>query len=133
MEKNKRITILIILIIVVIIVWMPKGRIKQQVSPPPTQISLEKKATPKITPGQRKRTEFVDWGRNPFVWRKATAGPTSGLTLSGIVWDEEASYAIINGDIVHTGDTIDGKTVKRIEQDKVILNDGLKDYTLRLP
>ena len=132
MKKNKKIAILIILIVVMIIVWMPKGKRKQKVileSPP---VSTEK-AMPKIAHLQRKRTEFVAWGRNPFVWRKATAGPTSGLTLSGIVWDEEVSCAIINGDIVHTGDTIDGKTVKRIDQDKVIITDGLSDYTLRLP
>lgn len=132
MEKNKKIAILLVLIIVAIIVWMPKGRRKQQVSPPPTQISLEKKAIPKITPGQRKRTEFADWGRDPFVWPRVGSSAVSDLTLSGIIWDNEASYAIIDGSVVHTGDEVAGKTIKRIEPDRVILSDGLNDYTLQL-
>lgn len=134
MQNNKKLTILAILIIVAIIIWIPKGRTvrrRVQVSPQSTPISLEK-ATPTITPGQGKKTEFADWVRNPFVWYKEGSGPVIGLTLSGIIWDKEASYAIIDGAIVHTGDEIAGKTVKRIEPNKVILSNGLKDYVLEL-
>lgn len=131
MEKNKKLTILIILIIVGIIVWMPKGKRKQKISLERAPVSLEKPVA-EITPAQRKKSEFTDWGRNPFVWPKGVASPVSDLTLSGIIWDEKAPYALINGSIVHTGDEIAGKTVKRIEQDKVILTDGSADYVLEL-
>ena len=116
-----------------IIVWMPKGRRKPPVKPEQAGPMSAEKAMPKIAPVQRKRTTFVVWGRNPFVWPKVDASPTSGFTLSGIIWDEEAPYALINGTVVHAGDEIAGKKVKRIEPDKVILTDGLNDNTLRLP
>ena len=132
MEKNKKLAILIILVIVAIFIWMPKGRRKQKVIPERAPVSIEK-TMPRIKLVQRKRSEFAGWGRNPFVWPRVAASPISDLTLSGIIWDEEASYAIINGTVVHAGDGIAGKRVKRIEQDKVILTDGVNDYTLRLP
>ena len=129
--QNKKLAILIILIIVAIIVWMPKGKRKQQISPKPVPVSLEKVVLG-ITPVQRKRTGFTEWGRNPFIWYREGPGALAGLTLSGIVWDNEASYAVINGAIVHAGDEIAGKTIKRIESDKVILSDDLRDYVLKL-
>ena len=128
--QNKKLAILIALIIMMIIAWVPKGRRRQQVSPK-VPVSIEK-PMPKITPVQRKRTGFADWWRNPFVWYREGSEALAGLTLSGIVWDNEASYAIINGAIVHAGDVIAGKTVKRIESDKVILSDGLRNYVLKL-
>ena len=132
MEKDKKLVILTILIVVALIIWMPKGRRKQQVSPELLPTSLSR-AVPKIVPGQRKRTKFADWGRNPFVWPRAEiVGTVSDLSLSGIVWDEQASYAIIKGAIVHVGDEIAGKTVKRIEPNKVILSDGQNEYVLEL-
>ncbi|MBL7091809.1 MAG: hypothetical protein ISS24_00185 [Candidatus Omnitrophica bacterium] len=131
MQKNKKLAILIILVIVAVFIWLPKGKRKQQVSPKPVPISLEK-VIPRITPVQRKRTGFADWGRNPFIWYREGSDTVAGLTLSGIIWDNEASYAIINGAIVHSGDKIAGKTVRRIESDKVILSDGLRNYVLEL-
>lgn len=130
MEKNRKLIILIIFILLAIIIWMPKGKKRGQTLPGPS-VSSEK-AVPPGASAQRGRTEFVEWGRNPFVWPGAAEGPISDLRLSGIIWDEEFSYAIINGAVVHAGEEIAGRTVKRIDPDKVIISDGLKDYVLEL-
>lgn len=121
-KDNKRLIVLIALIIVAIFVWWPKKeRRKALVLPEQAPVSF-KKAEPRIEPGPRKRTEFADWGRNPFVWPKGSPGIISGLELSGIIWDSQAAYAVINGEIIYEGDTIAGKTLKRVEPpDKVIL------------
>ena len=82
----------------------------------------------------RKRTEFVDWGRNPFAFplRKERVGSISNLVLSCIIWSDEKASAFINESIVYVGDKITDKTVKRIEQNRVILTNGTDDYVLEL-
>ena len=55
-----------------------------------------------------------------------------GLNLMGILWDEESPKVIINDEILGIGDDIDGNTIVDIRQNKVILNDGSKDFELRL-
>ena len=82
-----------------------------------------------LSPQRRaKKTKFSSWGRNPFLPKSATA--ESGLT--GIIWNEDNPKAIINDEIVAIGDKIDGKTVIDIKQDRIILNDGTKEFDLRL-
>lgn len=57
---------------------------------------------------------------------------SSGIYLNGILWDKSCPMAIINDQIVKIGDTVSGKIVVDIKQDRVILNDGNKDFELRL-
>jgi len=128
MDKNKKIAILVVLVIVAAVVWAPRGRKTSSGGAKDSLPSIQAAAA-QAKPLQRKRTEFVDWGRDPFVWGGLGV---SGLALSGIIWDEQAPYAIINGKIVHPGDEISGKTVKSIEPTQVILTDGSKDYPLNL-
>lgn len=130
MQKDKKLIILIVLILVMIVVWMPKGR-RGKRSLPQAPISLQERLS-EVSQKARKRSEFLDWGRNPFVWTETGAGSISGLSLSGIIWDEEAPCAIINGIVVRSGEKIGGKIVKSIEPDKVILSDGAKEYVLEL-
>jgi len=74
--------------------------------------------------------------RDPFV-----AGPAeqveevsvSGLTLSAIIWDKDNPIAIINEKISKIGDKIGTNKIVEIKQDRVILNDGTKDFELKLP
>jgi hypothetical protein len=54
------------------------------------------------------------------------------LSLSGIFSDGQKSRAIINGMIVKVGDKVRDCVIVSIEQDRVILNDGSKDFELRL-
>lgn len=130
MQKDKKLIILSILIVVMIVVWMPKGR-RRQKTLPQAQISLEE-ALAQTPPEERKRSEFPDWGRDPFAPTGTSPSRVLNLSLSGIIWDEVASCAIINGVVVYVGEETGGKIVKSIQVDKVILTDGIKDYILEL-
>lgn len=79
-----------------------------------------------------KKTTFVSWGRSPFVPKTAVEKGVTSFTLNGILWDETYPTAIINNDIVAVGDNIGKNTVVRIDANQVVLNDGIKDFTLRL-
>jgi len=80
-----------------------------------------------------KETNFTFWGRNPFVPKKMPVKAVSTLKLSGIVWDEKAPKALINGSIMEAGDRVDANTViVEIRENYVILNDGVSDFELRL-
>jgi len=54
------------------------------------------------------------------------------LSLSGIIWDAQKPLALINGMTVKVGDAVGNYVIVSIEQDKVILNDGAKDFELKL-
>ena len=56
----------------------------------------------------------------------------TGLSLNGIVWDEENPKAIINGAIIGIGDKLGVNTIVDIKKDRVILNDGAADFELIL-
>ena len=55
------------------------------------------------------------------------------LNLSGILWDPQGkSSALINEQIVKTGESIYGFTIKNITKDSVTLSKDAKEYILRL-
>jgi len=137
MKRNKKLAILIVFAAATILVWIPKGKNANDVSLNISTASFGQtialiKATPK------KRTEFVGWPRDPFAEpqmkekEENTVGSVSDLKFDATVWDDRESSAFINGNFVSTGDKIDGKTVKQIEHDRVILTDGTNDYVLEL-
>ena len=97
---------------------------------PERKVSLAGK--PILTQRVAKRTNYTTWSRNPFTLQKTSSKAFKGLILDGIMWDKEKPLAIINGRIVKIGDTVSGNTVVDIKQDKVILNDGVADFELRL-
>jgi len=134
MQRNRKVAIMIVLMTVVVFVWVPKGKKTKNVSSTTSSVTFEQ-AIPVMGEVLRKRTEFVDWGRDPFVWpqREEKVGSVSDLTLFSIMWNDKGDRAAaINGSIVRVGDKIINKTVKRIEQNRVILTDGTKDYVLEL-
>jgi hypothetical protein len=55
-----------------------------------------------------------------------------GFSLSGIVWDPKNPVAIINGEVMHVGDSVDGKKILEIKKDRVILGEGEARYTVIL-
>lgn len=55
-----------------------------------------------------------------------------GVALEGILWDKERPMAIINDTIREIGDKVGINTIVDIKQDRVILNDGSKDFELKL-
>ena len=105
--------IILIGIPILILLWMNlKGR-KDVFNPaqlPPkglANLSINLSSTSEV---KKRYTPPSDWGRDPFypqVTFNETAGGLSGdFVLNGIVWDKEAPYAIINGEIVKKGDII---------------------------
>ena len=133
MKRKSKLAILIVLVTTVIFVWVPKGKKIKDVSSTTSSVTFSQ-AIPVTRAVRRKRTEFVDWGRNPFVWPqiKEKADSISDLKLGAIMWSDKKLSAFINGKIVSVGDKITDKTVKQIEPDRVILTDGIKDYVLEL-
>ena len=79
-----------------------------------------------------KHSKFKSWKRNPFVPVVSNVPQQSNLVLSGIIWNKEKPKAIIGEAIVTKGDKIGGNTVVDIKPDKVILNDGTKEFELKL-
>ena len=72
--------------------------------------------------------------RDPFVLgpKAFTVEISSDFSLNGILWDEKNPQAIINNTIVGVGDEVGGSIVLEITQDKVILNDGARNFKLKL-
>ena len=80
---------------------------------------------------QQEHSAHLAWGRDPFT-RGAVAGAASGLTLSGILWDAQAPVAIINGQMVHAGEELEGYRVVEITQERVSMTDGTQTFQLNL-
>jgi len=133
MQRNSKLAILIVFVTVAIFVWVPKSKKTKDVSSTTSSVTFDQ-AIPVTRAVPRKRTKFVDWGRNPFTFpqREEKIGSASNLTLFCIMWNSEKASAFINNSIVYVGDKITDKTVKRIEQNRVILTDGTNDYVLEL-
>lgn len=75
------------------------------------------------------------YGRdNPFnpIFNKIDSSKQTTLIIEGIVWDKERPMIIINNEIIGIGDNVDGNTVVEIKDNSVILNDGVKDFELRV-
>jgi hypothetical protein len=77
-----------------------------------------------------KRTEAKILKRNPFA--PASSGNTSTLVLNGVIWNKDRPKAMIGDTIVTRGDSIAGNKVVDIRPDKVILNDGVKNFELKM-
>jgi hypothetical protein len=77
-----------------------------------------------------KRTNFKYWKRNPFV--PASSGTSSALALNGIIWNKDRPKAMIGDAIVVKGDSVNGNKVVDIKPDRVILNDGVSNFELKM-
>ncbi len=136
MKRNSKLAILFVLMTVVIFVWIPKGKKHTAVTANTSSAAFDQ-AIPMISVVPRKRTEFVGWPRDPFAKpqieekEEKRVGSVSDLKLGAIMWGNRPS-AFINNSIVSVGDKITDKTVKQIEENRVILTDGTNDYVLEL-
>jgi hypothetical protein len=136
MQRNRKLAILIVLMTAAILVWAP-GRKRITSASATTSPAALDQTMPMARTLPRKRTEFTDWGRDPFARpqrqnEQEKDNGLSNLRLAAIIRSDEEPAAFINESIIHVGDRIADKTVKRIEQNSVILTDGTKDYVLRL-
>ncbi len=131
MRNWRELAILIVLVTVIIRIWMPKGGKRIDVSAVKMSVASEQTIAGS-TEAPNKRSKFADWGRNPFGWpqREQDAGDDSNVKLRAIMCRGEEVRAALNESIVRVGDRIAGRTVKRIEHNRVILTDGMKDYIL---
>jgi hypothetical protein len=129
MKRNSKITILVFLLAIVAFIWAPKGKKPASVSAD----TFENEITI-TTAAVKKRTSFDDWGRDPFIWpeNEKQTNEILSLTIYAITWQGEQSEAMIDDKLVRVGDRIAGKTVKRIEKNRVILTDGEKEYTITM-
>ncbi|MDP3730509.1 MAG: hypothetical protein Q8R14_03175 [Candidatus Omnitrophota bacterium] len=142
--QNKKVVALIILAVLAVISLIygitasPKGRVKSaaaavgQASGAPTQNAAAAKSVVS-TARRAKRSQFKAWKRNPFVsGLAAPASAAAKLTLNGIIWSKINPKAMIGDAIVVKGDIVGANKVVDIQPDKVILNDGAKDFELKL-
>lgn len=79
-----------------------------------------------------RRTQFRSWRRSPFVSNNASGMPYSKLTLNGILVNGNELKAMIGDSVVGKGARIEGNTVVEVRKDRVILNDGTRDFELKL-
>ncbi|MBC8392807.1 MAG: hypothetical protein H8E17_09625 [Deltaproteobacteria bacterium] len=132
MKQNNKIIMLGVLVIVVVFTWIPKGA-KPATASADTEVDAPEQEIPIMIAAPGKRTEFVDWGRDPFSFSQGEkTGDISTLSLRAIMWDAENPSAYINDLIVIVGDRIADKTVKQIEKTRVTLTDQKTDYVLEL-
>ena len=84
----------------------------------------------------QEETKTLEMKRDPFFKQMIDpankSSVSSDLSLSGIVWDQDNATAIINNTIVKIGSEIAGNTVINIKEDRVILNDGVRNFELKI-
>lgn len=76
----------------------------------------------------------IKWGIDPFYPTETNAGSygIGGLILTGIMWDKDNPLAIINDNVVKTGDKLNEFTVTEINKKNVALEKDGDAYTLEL-
>jgi hypothetical protein len=116
----------------------------------PVPASLSADASPEGQVGARNTSSgsvageraLPSWGPDPFHrgWRNTATfatvvkprGKSSPLRLSAIVMRDRARMAVINGRVVGEGDTVEGRTVIRVEPSSVILDEKGTEVRLTL-
>lgn len=133
--QNKKIIILIVLAIFAVVSLMhgmaarPKKAAMNPAASKTTSPSASKEILPNIG-RQYKRSKNTSWKRSPFV--PTGTSTASRLVVSGIIWSKDKPKAMIGDTMVGRGDKVGSNTVVEIKTDKVILNDGTKDFELKL-
>jgi hypothetical protein len=81
---------------------------------------------------QELKTEKGAWGTDPFNRDWVLGTELTDLKLKAITQSGEKAYALINDQILETGEVISGRRVVSIENDKVVLEQNDKKFTLFL-
>jgi len=140
-KLEKQILVLFVLCLVILGVWFRvilSKRVPRSLLPPQTEEkSLSGKgvflSSGELKTLQKGRTK-KEWDRNPFlaIGQEKEATYLLGLSLTGILWDEEKPLAMINNVVVGVSDTIDHYTVKEISSDTVLLERDGEPFVLHL-
>lgn len=85
---------------------------------------------------QEEEGRALELKRNPFegivTQAPKPSSPAATISLTGILWDKHKPMAIINGRIVKAGDRVAGCNVIGIKENSVVLNDGAKEFDLKI-
>ena len=118
----------------------------------PLPALLERPAPPALIPDERwkaiQERTAEGWGRDPFLLdpsrlmpdptkvKAATPKPKPNLSatmkVTGIVWGDRRSRAVINDFVVQEGDEIAGAKVLSIQRDRVVLMKDGQEHVLKL-
>jgi type II secretory pathway component PulC len=132
--QNKKVIILIALAIFAVISLihgiMAKPKAKTAIPGIITAGELQAPQGGLFVERRAKRSKFTSWKRSPFV--ASGTSTSSNLVLSGVIWNKDKPKAMIGDIIVTKGSKIEGNTVVDIKPDRVILNDGTKDFELKI-
>jgi hypothetical protein len=139
-KKRLEIIITSVLVLLLIITWVNSIKtVKKKLSLNKSILNAASEAKPSPTiplPGIVNNKD-VSWVRDPFSGklygstRKNPEDPHS-LSLAGIIWDKEKPLVLINNKVAGVGDYVSGNIVVSIKNDRVILNDGVNDFEIRI-
>lgn len=133
-------------LLVVLLFFLSHGRkpkktagapLNKNVSTSPA-IEVQKTSGSEFYKKLEEETKSMELKRDPFTFTFARSQPDSSaasareLRLSGIVWDHDNPSVIINNKIVAVGQEVDGNKVVDIKENRVILNDGTRNFELRI-
>ncbi len=133
MIKNKKIVAVVILGIAAIfslaygVITSRAGRPVISAVPATGFVSPDEAIHIQMHSRRARRTQCTSWKRNLFSLTGASGDGSSDSGVQGIMWSENDPMAIVDGCIVHKGDSVAGGTVADIRKDAVIINDGSKD------
>jgi type II secretory pathway component PulC len=142
-KDQKQLAIVGVLLVFMVLVFMNNFKPKKKKNAPPPAVPAREVNSPAGQPagqaqadsgrskaGQKERADAQGWGRDPFVPYEEQTAAGGGFTLKGISLGKgKKGYALINDEIVKSGDTFMGHEVAGIEKDKVLLRkDGQSFY-----
>lgn len=132
--QNKKVVALIVLSVFAVISLIYGLTAKPKHRPSEAASSVSNQAPAQLSPvsveRRAKRSKFTAWKRSPFV--STGTSTSSNLILSGVIWNKDKPKAMIGDTIVTEGSKVQGNTVVDIKPDRVILNDGIKDFELKI-
>ncbi|MFH1857611.1 MAG: hypothetical protein ABH845_01725 [Candidatus Omnitrophota bacterium] len=141
-QDKKKIIALLVLSILIVGVWSRALPKRKKGIVPPSPPKKEKSAAlseVKVHPrGELRKLQeekaAVKWGRNPFLkpGEEKEMSHISGLSLTGITWDEAEPLVVINGVVLTVHDAIGGYYIKEITSETVVLEQDGEQYVLRL-
>jgi len=125
-NKDKQLKIVLGLVVLVFIVMALAAilRPRHRKAAAPAKAAAQATAPGAEASRQRKASSFPGWGRDPFTMGASAVELSGYLVLSGIIWDAEKPYCIINEKVVKTGDEISGYKVVDIKKDSVSVRAG---------
>jgi hypothetical protein len=105
---------------------------KPAISSKPDTSKIKISETAITPPVKEKEVEAIKWGSDPFIRDWVLATEIKDLKLKAVTISGTKAYALINDQILERGEAILGKRIVDIERDKVILEQGGRQFTLFL-